>query len=248
VVDHHVLAAISLTGTTLDLLGGLYLAYDLLGGQHGPLRVLTRMVTYSVGFGAFYALGLGPLFGAAAGITSGVTVALELNRAARDLPHYPLAGEALCGVIRSAGFIIGLYPFHGLRFALAFGVLSAFGQIVAYTRGMRPAIDYQPGTRPRITRSQLIGLGIRVAGNTVAALLCALLIHHLSGALRFALRVGLTVGFATGAGTIFIPIVEHSADHLPQRRLGVFGVLLILCGFSLQSVQYWVWLLDVKLR
>src|SRR2546422_3646844 len=29
----------SITGTCLDVLGSLYLAYDLLGGQHGPLRL-----------------------------------------------------------------------------------------------------------------------------------------------------------------------------------------------------------------
>ena len=41
-MDHHTVAAISITGTCLDVIGSLYLAYDLLGGQHGPLRLLTR--------------------------------------------------------------------------------------------------------------------------------------------------------------------------------------------------------------
>ena len=39
-MDHHTVAVVSLTGTCLDVLGSLYLAYDLLGGQHGPLRLL----------------------------------------------------------------------------------------------------------------------------------------------------------------------------------------------------------------
>ncbi len=247
-VDHHHLAIISLVGTLLDLLGGLYLAYDLLGGQHGPLRVLTRMVTYCILFGVFYALGLGVLFGAVAGIATGVTVAFELNRAARGLPHYPLAGEALCSTVRGAAFVIGLYPFSGLRFALAFGTLSALGQIFAYTRGIRPSVDYRPGTRPRITRAQFLGTVNRVVGTTIAALLCSVLIHHINGAFLFALRVGLTTGVATGVGILSIPVVEYYADNLPERRLGVFGIALILCGFSLQSVQYWVSLLDVRVR
>jgi hypothetical protein len=46
-MDHHIVAAVSISGISLDVLGGLYLAYDLLGGQHGPLRLLTRIVTYS---------------------------------------------------------------------------------------------------------------------------------------------------------------------------------------------------------
>lgn len=32
-MDHHTLAAVSITGTCLDVIGSLYLAYDLLGGQ-----------------------------------------------------------------------------------------------------------------------------------------------------------------------------------------------------------------------
>jgi hypothetical protein len=32
VIEHHALAGISLAETLLDLIGGLYLAYDLLGG------------------------------------------------------------------------------------------------------------------------------------------------------------------------------------------------------------------------
>lgn len=32
-MDHHTLAAVSITGSGLDVLGSMYLAYDLLGGQ-----------------------------------------------------------------------------------------------------------------------------------------------------------------------------------------------------------------------
>src|SRR5215470_17170495 len=67
-MDHHIVAAVSITGTCLDVLGSLYLAYDLLGGQHGPLRVLTRAVTYALVFGIGYGVGLGPFFGIVAGL------------------------------------------------------------------------------------------------------------------------------------------------------------------------------------
>ena len=50
-MDQHIVAAVSITSTCLDVLGSLYLAYDLLGGQHGPLRLLTRAVRYSIVFG-----------------------------------------------------------------------------------------------------------------------------------------------------------------------------------------------------
>jgi hypothetical protein len=35
-IDKHTLALISIIGSSLDVLGALYLAYDLLGGEHGP--------------------------------------------------------------------------------------------------------------------------------------------------------------------------------------------------------------------
>ena len=118
-MDHHTLAAISISGTCLDVLGSLYLAYDLLGGQHGPLRLLTRAVTYSVVFGVGYGLGLGVLFGLAAGITTGVTVSIEMNRASRGLPHFSLAWETFFAAVRSTGFAFGLYRMVGLGFAIA---------------------------------------------------------------------------------------------------------------------------------
>ena len=62
-IDKHTLALISIVGSSLDVLGALYLAYDLLGGEHGPLRTLTRAVTYGLLFGIGYGLGLGPVFG-----------------------------------------------------------------------------------------------------------------------------------------------------------------------------------------
>lgn len=33
VIDRHVIAGISITGTVCDVMGGLYLAYDLLGSN-----------------------------------------------------------------------------------------------------------------------------------------------------------------------------------------------------------------------
>ena len=119
-MDHHTLAAISITGTCLDVLGSLYLAYDLLGGQHGPLRVLTRAVTYSIVFGIGYGVGLGLFFGLAAGVTTGMTLSIEFNRAARGLPHRSLAWEAVFSAIRGFGFGVGLYRILGWQFALAF--------------------------------------------------------------------------------------------------------------------------------
>ncbi|HEY2462375.1 MAG TPA: hypothetical protein VGI16_16320 [Candidatus Acidoferrum sp.] len=246
-MNHHTLAAISIIGTSLDVLGSLYLAYDLLGGQQGPLRLLTRAVTYSVVFGLGYGLGLGPFFGLTAGIATGLTVSIELNREARGLGHYSLWWEAFFSVFRGLGFAAGLYRILGLRFAVAFAVLISAGQVIAYSRGMRPAIDYVAARRPRLTRRQFWGTVIRTIGYISAALICSAFVHHIDHAWRFALRVGLVTGIVTGVGVTINPYIEYYADNLPERRLGVFGIALILVGFALQSIQYWLALFDVRL-
>src|SRR5689334_24539464 len=99
-MDHHTVAAISIAGTCLDVLGSLYLAYDLLGGQHGPLRLLTRAVTYTMVFGVGYAIGLGWLFGLVCGVGTGITIALEQHRTAHRHDHYPLRWESVFSAIR----------------------------------------------------------------------------------------------------------------------------------------------------
>lgn len=246
-MDHHTVAAISITGTTLDVLGSLYLAYDLLGGKHGPLRLLTRAVTYSIVFGMGYGLGLGFFFGLAAGIATGMTLAIELNRAARGEKHHSLPWEALFSAIRGIAFSAGLYRILGLPFAAAFGLLITIGQVFAYSRGMRPATDYEAARRPRLTRRQLWGTIIRTVGYIAAAMICSTVVRHIDHPWQFALRVGLVTGLVTGTGIMITPFIEYYADNLPERSLGAFGIILILCGFTLQSLQYWLALLDIRI-
>src|ERR1700730_7759459 len=156
-MDHHTVAAISIAGSCLDVVGSLYLAYDLLGGQHGPLRLLTRVVTYSVVFGIGYGIGLGLFFCLSSGIATGMTLTMEFNRAARGLNHYSLPWEGLFAAIRGFAFGAGLYRILGLEFAIAFAILITAGQILAYSRGMRPSMDYEASRRPRLTRRQFWG-------------------------------------------------------------------------------------------
>jgi hypothetical protein len=246
-VDHHTVAFVSITGTCLDVLGSLYLAYDLLGGQHGPLRLLTRAVTYSVVFGIGYGLGLGLFFGLASGIATGITLSIEFSRAARGQNHYSLHWEALFSAIRGFAFGAGLHRVLGFGFAISFAILITLGQVFAYSRGMRPATDYVASRRPRLTRRQFWGTVVRTAGYTVTALICNAFIHHVDHPWFFAIRVGLVTGIVTGVGVTVNPYIEYYADNLPERRLGAFGIGLILCGFALQSLQYWLALFDVRL-
>jgi hypothetical protein len=60
-------------------------------------------------------------------------------------------------------------------------------------------------------------------------------------------KAGLVIGMVTVASGSCTPFIEWIADHVPERRMGAFGVGLILIGFALQSVQYWLALLDVSI-
>jgi hypothetical protein len=247
-MDHHTVAAVSIAGSCLDVLGSLYLAYDLLGGQHGPLRLLTRAVTYSIVFGVGYGLGLGLIFGVASGAATGVTLAIELARMSSKRDHFPPAWESVFSAIRGVAFGAGLYVLVGLRFGVAFGTLITVGQILAYRRGIRPSLDYNVSRRPRITRRQLMAAVVRTIGYIAAALLCSAMVQHLEHPWVLALHIGIVTGIVTAVGTAVVPFVEYFADHLPERLMGAFGIGLIFIGFSLQSFQYWLVVLDVPVR
>ncbi len=115
-MDHHTVAAIAIAGSCLDVLGSLYLAYDLLGGPHGPLRLLTRAVTYSILFGLGYGLGLGLLFGVASGLAIGVTIAIELNRTSKRQDHYSLPLGSIVQRDPRSGLQRRAVPSSGLAF------------------------------------------------------------------------------------------------------------------------------------
>jgi len=245
-MDHHTVAAISIAGSCLDVLGSLYLAYDLLGGPHGPLRLLTRAVTYSILFGLGYGVGLGALFGVASGSAIGVTVAIELNRTSRKQDHYSLPWEALFSAIRAAAFSAALYPQVGLRFAVVYAALLTAGQVVMYSRGVRPSLQYMSSRRPRFGKVLIWSSLLRTVGYIAAALICSGFVRHLDHPWLFATRLGVVTGLVTSVGMTFSPYVEYYADNLPQRRMGVAGVALMFCGFAMQSLQYWLAIFDVR--
>jgi len=247
-IDRRTLALISVVGSSLDVLGAMYLAYDLLGGEHGPLRTLTRAVTYGALFGLGYGLALGPVFGLASGVAHGVTLAWEFSRASRNLPKPRIWLDVAMSAIRGCGFALGASHLFGPRFGILFGAWSTVGQTAAYHFGIRPTVDYKPSTRPRFTRFQLLAALNRAAGYTFAGYVSSLAAGQREHALAVGLRTGLAVGLVTAIVGFVTPGVEWAADRVPEKRMGVFGVALILIGFALQSVQYWTALLDVSVR
>jgi len=247
-MDKHTLALISILGSSLDVLGALYLAYDLLGGEHGPLRTLTRAVTYGALFGTGYGLALAPVFGLASGVAHGITLAWEFSRESRNEPKPGFWLDTSMSAIRGCGFALGASYSFGAVFGGTFGVLSTAGQAIAYRVGIRPTIDYKPATRPRITQRQLLAAANRTVGYAVTGYISSLVAQQREHAIGVGLKTGLALGVVTAIVNACTPFVEWSADRVPERRMGVLGVGLILIGFTLQSVQYWLALLDVSVR
>jgi len=122
-IDKHTIALISIIGCSLDVLGALYLAYDLLGGEHGPLRTLTRAVTNGALFGVGFGIGLGAIFGLSAGATTGVTLGWEFSRAAKQRPKPGFWYDVAMSAIRAGGYGLGISYIYGARFGIVFGIL-----------------------------------------------------------------------------------------------------------------------------
>ena len=105
-------------------------------------------------------------------------------------------------------------------------------------------MDYRPSTRPRMTMPLFLAVINRTVGYALAGYVNALVAHQREGAMAFGLKVGLLVGVVSGIVTFLMPYIEWRADNMPVRRMGVIGVAMILIGFALQSVQYFVTLMQ----
>jgi hypothetical protein len=150
--------------------------------------------------------------------------------------------------LRGGGFGLGAAYLYGGIFGAMFGALSTVGQVLAYRVGIRPTINYRPATRPRMTKLQFLAAINRTIGYTVAGYISAIVAQQRVNAWSVGVNAGLVIGVVTAIAGSCTPFIEWMADHVPEKRMGVFGVGLILVGFSLQSVQYWAALLDVSIR
>jgi hypothetical protein len=136
----------------------------------------------------------------------------------------------------------------GAPFGITLGLLSTFGQAVAYRFGIRPDADYRPATRPRVTRFQLLAAANRTVGYTVTGYVSSLVAGQPEHAIAVGLRVGLALGLVTAIAGPFTPFIEWTADHLPERRMGGPWHWPDSDRLHAQSVQYRAALLDVTVR
>lgn len=251
IADTRELAYLGLSGTLLDMLGGLYLGYDLLGGVKGPLALVTRAVTYSVVFGLGYGLAFGTAFGVIAGIGLGTTLAVEFSGVSRHQRVHgssPLYQSPLFGFMR--GPILGLAAWHrfGGRFAALFGALCAVLLGLVYRLRFAPAYDYRSQEAPVVTRHRLVAALMRALAVGVAGALAGWLSTGNPYSMIFGVVVGGAVAAVTTLVTVFSPIVEWRVDHMPERHLILAGLGFVFAGFLLQSIQYVLVILRVPVQ
>jgi hypothetical protein len=245
VVDHRVIDIFALSGAVLDALGGLYLAYDLLGGKYGPLRTLTRCTTYAIPFGLGYAL-IGRWFGVIGALLMGPLLGVENSARAREA-HEATFQSALFALFRGVAFTIASWPSASPGFAISFGLLCTIFLILAYRLAGSVGDVWVEQNKPRISKVTwviFLSRGLAVGASSIVAGV----LTGTPGELALGLQIGLVAGSLAGLTNAFGPLVEWWADNLSPRRLGAFGTILLLMGFCLQSVQYVLPLFDIPIR
>ena len=243
-------AELSLVGMGLDILGGCYLAYDLLGGKHGPLRTIARATGYVALFFIGYAVVLGFKYAAVAATGMGISLAIEFRYAAmsqgESQKHRGL--QLLFGFLR--GLVLGLAgaTIAGLSFGAVFGVLSGIGLTISYALGYAPTRDYETKSRPHLSKHKILASFFRAIAVSVAGLAAGFISMPVTHWVVFGLKLGLAAGTVSALATLLSPVIEWQIENLPERRLGFFGLILILFGVVFQSVQYWIVVFDLSVQ
>jgi hypothetical protein len=243
-LPHQVLDKACLSGLALDTLGGLYLAYDLLGGERGVLRVATKCITYGVMFMIMYWILLGRWFGLAGAFAYGPLMAIQHGgelRSPRDFVRMFLFAALRSFSLGAAGWL-AVDP----RFGIAFALLGTIALTISYATTGFAGIDVSEWVAPRVDAEALIKGFARGLAFGAAAILSALLLKEPQD-IWFGAWVGIVTGISTSLFIIFSPSVGWWADHLPARRLGAYGAMLVVIGSAIQALQYLLPLIGVTI-
>ncbi|MBS1993832.1 MAG: hypothetical protein JSS86_00300 [Cyanobacteria bacterium SZAS LIN-2] len=233
-LDNFSSAALSMIGMTFDSIGGLYLAYDLLGGERGPLSKLTRVATYSLMAFSFYAFTFNFRFALICGIGMGSIFGVQLDAvgAGKEPDKKFLVSIALGRmIVMGLGSSTVLSP----TAAVILGVGAFCGSLASSKLKVSPEYWYEASNKPTF-RVKRVAIGL-LLGTFIT--LITWLGESISGtrdALALALRFGFVIGIGTGLIATFSPFVEWYADNLPPKRMGYIGAVMFLIGFFIQSL------------
>jgi hypothetical protein len=246
-LTQQLVAEVTLVGMGFDVLGGCYLAYDLLGGKRGPLRAIARTAGYVALFFVGYYIVLGARYALIASAGMGVLLTLEYWSAGADSAKNARRPSAIFIFGSLRGVVLGFasMPLAGPAFGAWFGLMCAAALNASYALGFAPTDDYEAKSRPRISSHKLVASLLRTLGVSAAGVIASLAVGSPTIQWSFGLLLGAAAGTVSALVGLFSPVIEWWIDNLPERRLGVLGLGLILVGTVLQSVQYLVVVLEV---
>lgn len=233
-LDNYTSAAISMVGMTFDSIGGLYLAYDLLGGERGPLSKLTRVATYSLLAFLIYALAFNLKFALICGIGMGSIFGLHLDMlGAGKKPSKKF--HVIIALCRMTIIFCAACTLLSVTTAAIMAVGALAGSLSSVGLKISPDFWYEASRKPEFKLSRLLP-GLLLGVFVTAMVLAGETISGDKDALGVALHMGGVIGLGTGSITVLSPFVEWYADNLPPKRMGYIGACMFLIGFFIQSL------------
>ena len=237
----------NLVGSLLGLLGGFYLAYDIIGGRNGPLSGMTRSVTYVFLFGIGYTTGLGLRFGLIASLGLGLLLAIEFyaeSRRPRSQRHKLTKSSAVfLGVGRSFFLSVALATITDWKVGLVFFPLSSLVVSALNMTGFSPTDQRRLNWRLEIKDRSLLAPLLRGIGLGLVCWAAEELAQDPAASAVSPLRFGLTIGGTSWFVGIFTPWVEWWVERMSKKGLAAIGILLVILGFILQALPNWIVLL-----
>ncbi|MDX2104981.1 MAG: hypothetical protein SFY67_01135 [Candidatus Melainabacteria bacterium] len=233
-MEPHFSAQLTLLGMACDVVGGIYLAYDLLGGEKGPLNTFFRLVNYSLLAVLIFCISLGPKFALPAGIGIGCAFGLHLENASRSNKDSFLFLLKL-GLIRALGIGTGVWVNGFPKMAWLMAVIVIVMSLVLPRMGISPALVYQSEKKPQLKKQQLL-IACVLGGVAMITAFIGAAFTGQSMVFQFAIRMGLTFACTTLIVTTLSPIIEWYADNLPPKTFGFIGAILFVVGFSIQAL------------
>ncbi len=233
-MEPHFAAELTLLGMACDVVGGIYLAYDLLGGEKGPLNTFFRLVNYSLLAVLIFCISLGPKFALPAGLGIGCAFGLHLENASRSNQDSFLFLFKL-GLIRAVGIGLGVWVNGYPKMAWIMAAFVMLISLILPRMGISPAAVYQSEKKPQLKKKQLIIAAV-LGGIAMTTALIGAAFTGQSVMFHFAVRMGLTFACTTLIITTLSPIIEWYADNLPPKTFGFIGALLFVIGFSIQAL------------
>lgn len=241
-ISPQLVAGINFAGLLLDALGGLYLAYDLLGGEKGPLRVVTRIATYTLILGTVYSIALGLKFGLIAGPGLGTAIGLQIRQFASGQPETARFKLAIA-LLRAGTIGLAVGVSHSVTLGLVFTAIMLGLALLLNKLGIGPDKFYKPGTRPKFNKGVLLIITVLTGCAYLLSIIGEAITHQTLSTQVISVCAAVAIGTALVA--TLSPVIEYWADRLPEKTMGTAGCVMFLIGIAIQSLPYVMTLLEI---